>query len=455
MEQQTLAQLRREFAEQREQADAILRAADDEGRPLTAEEHDACTAAIARSEELRTQIEQRQTDEVRERARSLRELPAAEPRTRPMPRDGGEFREAIRERRSLGLRFFRGPDGPILAETLARSALAAAMPHNQRRHLEWMERRGVLETRAPSPAMVEGTEGDGGFIVPSISYSNDWINNQGVYGAVSGLYRRFQVPTVTHKVPKRSAIPEFAAVNENTDLTPQKGTGVFVDIEPKKWGALVPFSSELDEDSLPYVGDVLAEMLAEGAAKREDNVAMNADGTAPYHSMTGVIPGTLAAGQLSMGTGDTEAADVTLPDLWGLIAKVKPEALGPGCAWVMNPLVWSAYVVPSLLGLGGAMVEDALGAPRPSLGGYPVVTTQALPATPAVNTPFIVFGNFLKGGAWGERRGLTLKRSEHFYFGSDTLALLATIRFGVKHHDLAAAGAGAVGMFAVLKTAAA
>ncbi len=76
--------------------------------------------------------------------------------------------------------------------------------------------------------------------------------------------------------------------------------------------------------------------------------------------------------------------------------------------------------------------------------GYPVVISQVLPAgatTDYTGLWMLGFGDLGKACSFGERRGISIKRSDERYFVEDQIALKGTERIDINVHDLGTATA--------------
>ena len=73
---------------------------------------------------------------------------------------------------------------------------------------------------------------------------------------------------------------------------------------------------------------------------------------------------------------------------------------------------------------------QTLGRFQKRLLGFDVVIAQKLPITLASQTTkaMLFFGDLTKAAMMGERRGVTIKRSDHRYFENDQIGLLGTER---------------------------
>lgn len=78
------------------------------------------------------------------------------------------------------------------------------------------------------------------------------------------------------------------------------------------------------------------------------------------------------------------------------------------------------------------------GTPTPYFNGFPVILTQKLPqiATTLTGLAMLAFGDMYGAAVLGQRRGLTIARSDDRYFDTDQIAILATERFDAVVHDM-------------------
>jgi HK97 family phage major capsid protein len=87
---------------------------------------------------------------------------------------------------------------------------------------------------------------------------------------------------------------------------------------------------------------------------------------------------------------------------------------------------------------GGNSISTLDGAVQYRYLGFPIVITQKLSAVTTANngTIMLLFGDLAKASALGERRQVTIKRSDERYFDQDQVALLGTERVDIVNHDL-------------------
>jgi HK97 family phage major capsid protein len=95
-------------------------------------------------------------------------------------------------------------------------------------------------------------------------------------------------------------------------------------------------------------------------------------------------------------------------------------------------------IVGSITGVaGGNRIDTLAEGPSKRLLGFDVAIAQKLPiATPGSGKAMLFFGSLTKAAVFGERRGVTIKRSDHRYFENDQIGLLGTERFDINVHDM-------------------
>src|SRR6202012_1383939 len=123
-------------------------------------------------------------------------------------------------------------------------------------------------------------------------------------------------------------------------------------------------------------------------------------------------------------------------DLTGLMGLL-PQYAAPGAKWYMSQQVFFSVVATIVARAGGNRLDILSQGIEKRLLGFPVSIAQKLPVvTPGSGKIMFLFGDMSKSSMMGERRGITIKRSDHRYFENDQIGLLGTERFDVNNHDL-------------------
>jgi len=119
----------------------------------------------------------------------------------------------------------------------------------------------------------------------------------------------FNITEGTVKVPGVQGVVEVDAVNENSAISGKAFTTQNVELDPKKWGGIHPFTTEMDEEVGAQYVDNVVEAFGVGFAKAEDETVFTADGTASYHSITGLLEDS-SINEFVLKSGNTEFDDL-------------------------------------------------------------------------------------------------------------------------------------------------
>jgi HK97 family phage major capsid protein len=103
----------------------------------------------------------------------------------------------------------------------------------------------------------------------------------------------------------------------------------------------------------------------------------------------------------------------------------------------MSQQMFYSVVANLLANAGGNRLDILSQGIEKRLLGFPVVIAQKMPITaPGSGLVQFHFGDLTKAAMMGERRGVTIKRSDHRYFENDQIGLLGTERFDINVHDM-------------------
>lgn len=300
-------------------------------------------------------------------------------------------------------------------------------------------------------ALNESVDGEGGFLVPEeFVASITYLVEQ--YGVARKMCRNIPMKTDVKNLPALLTGPQAFWVEEGIAIPESSLAFSQVKLQAKKLAAILPATVELEEDSAIPVAALIAELIAEALAAKEDHAVFygNPNDLINPCPITGICFDTNTT-FVQMPAGKTAFTDVTADDLLTLSASVKASVQG-NSAYYVNRTVFD--IVRKLKGNDGHYIYQApanatkananniLG----TLWGYDIYSIEALPsvAASAAETPFVIFGD-LKYYMFGDRRKITAAVSAHVKFLEDMLVYKFTERF---------AGAVAIAdSFAVLKTA--
>jgi HK97 family phage major capsid protein len=290
-------------------------------------------------------------------------------------------------------------------------------------------RENGLEIRA---AQGENVNTDGGYTVP-VETSGEIIRLVEEYGVARRHARVYPMMSNTLNVPKRAAGNTAYFVEENNAITTSNVTFTNVGLNAKKLAVLNPFSSEVNEDSVANMADIIMADAALAFAAKEDDCVFNGAGGTTHGGITGILSG-VAAGSIGTITGLTSFATVTAALLDAAIAQL------PGYARNRKIFVHS-YVAEAVFNrlsraVGGiTRAEFTKDGPITYYGGYEIVPTQVMPITGTTATYFGVVGDLSTAVAFGDRRAITMQLLQERYAEYDQLAVKVTERFAATYHD--------------------
>lgn len=255
----------------------------------------------------------------------------------------------------------------------------------------------------------EGTDSDGGYLVPS-EFHKEVIRVAEISGFARKYCSIFSMGTDSKDVTTLASgatsyiVAEGAAV---TASTPQFGRKV---LNAKKFGVLIKGTQELIDDNMTNeeVMTLVAKLAAESLAELEDKQVFTGPGTGS--NMTGVLVDA-NVNVVTMPATKTSFADVTYQNLVdvknAVPAKFKKNAKGKIC-WAMSQDVFG-NIEKMVDADGRPLVRESLTAPDTfTLLGYPIEINEANPGTSddAVSTKFLSFGNW-NFFALGDRKSIS------------------------------------------------
>ena len=421
---------------------AIIALAKDEERELTPEE-------VSDLDSLETDIEKatataERLKKVEDRAAELAELRPA--KTKPVVKTENRLSIPATEIRTREIRGFgRGREACEAAYRAGRFFAAALYGHGP--SIQYCQDYGL----DPRNALSTGDNQKGAILVPTEVETAiiDLKEERGVFARECG---RTSMSSDTKTVPRRNGGVTAYAVGDNTEITASDKDWNDVNLVAKKFGVLVKYSSELDEDAFIDLASDLSAEIAYAFADKEDECGFNGDGTSTYGGITGVYNAVLAGSVHTAATGNTAFSTLDLLDFEQAMAKL-PQYADMNAKWYIHKTgYWDS--MGRLLNAGGGNTIGTLesGPGKRMFAGHEVVFSQVLNSTQAADTSAnkAVFGDLRQSALYGSRRSIRLDISTDRYFELDQLAIKGTVRFDIVVHDKGTASVA--GGLVVLKT---
>lgn len=296
-------------------------------------------------------------------------------------------------------------------------------------------------------AMSTGDNTLGGFLVPE-PMEAAIIELREQYGVARQNSRVWPMADSVTIVPKLAGEVTGYYVGEGSTITASDMTVQQVKLDAKKLAAMVVVSSELSEDSVISVAEMVSRSVAYTMAVKEDEALFLGDGTSTYGGIVG-LAGALAAGSLVTATSNQTFSALTFGNFESVVGACKMYS-GIQPKWYISNAGWAASMQRLANAAGGVTMAEIAGGMSRSFLGYPVVVSQVLESrlTGTTGLRACYFGDLSMGSYLGTRRGISIALDSSRYFELDQVAIKATQRFDINVHDrgTASASGGIIGL---------
>jgi HK97 family phage major capsid protein len=279
-----------------------------------------------------------------------------------------------------------------------------------------------------------GDNTKGGYVVPEPLEASiiRLVEERGVFRQYARVY---PMGSSSVLIPRRAGGFTSYFVGENDEITASDMKFDQIKLEAKKLGVLTQVSSELDEDAIVALADLVSTEFALSFAEKEDQCGFNGDGTSTYGGMVG-LKSALAAGSIAKTASSTTFAAMVIADFEAAVAKL-PQFPGISPAWYVSSAAYHLSMARLQFAAGGNMVDNIAGSPQLSFLGYPVRFAQVLPNSSGSLADTIVayFGDLSMAATFGNRRGVTISSDSSVYWKQDAIGLKGTERFDINVHE--------------------
>lgn len=324
-------------------------------------------------------------------------------------------------KRHTTLKSFKSAEDAYASGQFLRAALVGAPDAKQ-----WCADHGIQMAHSGD------TGPAGGYLVPDI-LENVLIDLKESFGTFRQYSMNWPMSSSVSLVPRRVSGFTTYFVGENATITPSDMVFDQVKLEAKKLAVLTQVSTELNEDSIISLADIIAREMAYALAVREDSCGWLGDGTSTYGGILGV-KNALAAGSIMTATGITTFATVTLGNFEQVVGML-PEFPGISPAWYMSKVAFYATAGRLQNAAGGNNTIDLGNGPVLSFLGYPVRFVETLPKAAASSEYIAYFGDLAMTATMGTRRGVEIRSDQSLGFASDSIYIRCTERFDINVHE--------------------
>ena len=285
-------------------------------------------------------------------------------------------------------------------------------------------------------SMTTGENAKGGFIVPD-EMSQALIRLREERGVFPQFANRVPMGADIIRIPRLLADVTAYWAGEGQEITESDATLGQAELMARKLAALVKVSSELDEDAVIEIGDMITQSMAYAMADKIDEAGFNGDGTSTYGGNVGLKNALDALAIHDALSGNVGASTLDLADFEAVLGKY-PQYPGANPRWFMNSAVYYASAFSLMNAAGGnTNVTLANGVQMPMFLGFPVTFAQVLPSTTGTSASTILayFGDLRLGAAYGVRRSVRTEVSMDRYFENDLIGIKTTERIAINVHE--------------------
>lgn len=282
----------------------------------------------------------------------------------------------------------------------------------------------------------------GGVLVPT-EMLNRLIRLVEMYGVFRRQAFRHPMSTDHTVIPRRSGGVTAYAVSDNDSITESDPTFNQVELTAKKWATLTRISSELFEDSVISLADLMTTEIAHAFALKEDQSAFIGDGTSTYHGVQGLFTkidtAAHTASVFTAATGNTSFGTLDLVDFEAVVGQLPQYAVEAGNArWYVSRAGWANSMQRLMATAGGNSISDIAGGTPLEFLGYPVSIVQVANSTLTAQTDTILLalGDLRMAATIGTRRNMRIVADSSRYLEFDQVAIVGTMRSAINVHDL-------------------
>ena len=443
-----LVQIREEIQNLCDTGEAILAIAEKENRDLTADEQNELDG-IYGTDKSDGKLAALKAEEARmERINAeRREIAARRAAEKNLFKDSAEL--PAQDRKivvpAVAKRHGRLKAFETIEDAYVSGQFLAANIFGNQASQRWLDDHGIKAAHST------GDNSKGGYAVPEPMEQSiiRLVEERGVFRQNAFVY---PMSSGSVMIPRRSGGFTSYFVGENKTITTSDLTLNQVKLEAKKLAVLTQISSELSEDAIVALAELVTQEIAYAFADKEDQCGFNGDGTSTYGGIVG-LNSALQAGSIQDAiAGNDSALELDLADFEATIGKL-PRFPGIQPKWYVHSAVYWASMARLLDAAGGNTVQTLAGGPSLQFLGYPVELVNVMPSTTGTLASTIVayFGDLPMACTMGNRRGVTVRTDESKYFAEDAIAIRATERFDINIHERG--DASNAGPIVALKTA--
>lgn len=420
-----VADLRQELAESVARMKAVVDMAKEEERDLSDDE----VAEIDRLENSIPSIEAKieRMEKIDARTKALLDEKVSQAKAGDLPNDVEPSAAIKVPARAQVHRKLKAYDSE--KDAYISGQLLLANLFGNRRSQEWCDNHGFQN------AMVTNDNAAGGFVTTD-EMQRALVRLREERGVFTQYANNVPMGADTITIPRVLSDVTAYWPGEGAEITASDLSLGEAELATKKLACLTKISSELDEDAVVDIAEMVTTSMAYAMADEVDDAAFNGDGTSNYGGFVGLKNALNANAINDAASGNTGASTLHLTDFEATVGKVG-QYPGADYRWYVHSAVYWASMARLMDAGGGNRVQDLGAGPVLQFLGYPVVFTQVMPSATGASASTILcyFGDLRLGASYGTRRSMRTQVSVDRYFETDMIGIKATERIAVNIHE--------------------
>jgi len=284
--------------------------------------------------------------------------------------------------------------------------------------------------------MTEGISTAGGFLVPE-EMQRSIVRLREERGVFPRYARNYPMASDSVFIPRDITDVTAYWVGETAEITASDQSVAAAELVAKKVAVLTKISTELDEDSVVDIGNMVTMSMAYALADKLDEAGFNGNGLSTDGGVVGLKNALNASAIIGAATGNDAPDNLDLVDFESVLGAL-PQYPGMRPVWFMHSAVYFASIARLMNASGGTTGDMLANGTAQRFMGYPVVFSQVMHSTTTTSASTIVayFGDLSLAATVGNRRNMRTQVTTDRYFENDLIGIKCTERVAITVHEV-------------------
>jgi len=288
---------------------------------------------------------------------------------------------------------------------------------------------------APSGLKAQGelVATEGGNLVPS-PLGDAILAVWAEHGLTPKVCRNFPMTSDTLDIPSLTSGATTTVVAENVAIAESSAVWGNVALVAKKRACLMKWGSEVGNDALWSMSDILSDYMGRSIAEKMDAEFIAGDGSAGAGLVVGLKSATSGSQVLTTSASSTWSG-ITLAELVETSGNLADKFMR-NASWIMSRQFYSQVVLRVLAATGGNTIDTlGVGSTGTQFLGFPIWFSDQCQTATSSGDRVCYFGDWENAAVFGNRQSIEVATSEHVNFAEDQINIRATARWDIDVHD--------------------